>query len=248
MPKTDRRHCSWPAHRTHGTAGAFRNGCRCPEAREAWRLYTRRRRQGRGTGSGLVDAIGTARRLQALATMGYTQADLAAAMGWKGVQMVARSLKAHRVARSTAERVSAAYERLSMKPGPSPRAAKRARHAGWAPPLAWDEGRIDDPTAKPTGIRKAEGDRGRRRVEVDASAVVRAMAGDTAISLTVAERATAIATLVRRGHTDEEISHHLGMTIRTISRIRVRDGIAPGVRHAAVPQARLDEVLRAAAA
>jgi hypothetical protein len=186
--------------------------------------------------------------LRALAAIGYSQADLAAEMGWKGIQVIARSLRAGQVTATTARRIGAAYERLSMTPGPSPLAARRARHAGWAPPLAWDEGTIDNPAAKPVGIRKQSGDGVRRRTDIDPSAVVRAMSGDTKVNLTVAEHLTAIETLVRRGHTDNEISLHLGISTRSVARIRIKAGIAPGVRHAATPQARLADVMRAAAA
>jgi hypothetical protein len=241
--------CPWPADRKHGTAAAFRYGCRCDKAREAWRLYNLRRRQGRETGVRLIDATGTVRRLQALAAMGYTHADLAPELGWKGANAVAKTLKQRRVTPGTAKRVREAYDRLCMTPGPSRLAERRARNAGLAPPLAWDENAIDDPTAKPVGLLRRRVKRHAvRRTEVDHAAVALAVAGEAPEALTAAEKLSAIAALVRRGHTDEEMSTYLGMAPRSITRIRRNAGILPGTQPTAIPQSRLTDIQRAAAA
>lgn len=103
-----------------------------------------------------VPAIGTARRIQALATIGWTLTEVASAIGWT-VQNLARlvSPSTAGVAVRTARDVAGLYERLSMT-APSGPGAKRARamarRHGWVPPLAWNEGAIDDPKAQPRGV------------------------------------------------------------------------------------------------
>jgi hypothetical protein len=106
-----------------------------------------------------VPAIGTQRRLQALAAMGYT---------WRALDrhlnvgnMCEKWVNEQRgyVYATTANRVAAMYERLSMTFPPetnqyermaASRARSLARRKGWPPPLAWDD--IDDPAARPHGI------------------------------------------------------------------------------------------------
>jgi hypothetical protein len=69
----------------------------------------------------------------------------------------ARLLRARRVIVRTARRVADLYARLwDIHPGThgaTPEAIEqtkaRARAAGWAPATAWDDDRIDDPTAVP---------------------------------------------------------------------------------------------------
>lgn len=137
------------AARRHGDYSAYRQGCRCPEAREDERLYTKRRRQGRRTPL-RAPRIGTARRLQALAAIGWRWTDLAAALDvgtWQAVQNIATRRRGEFVNTSTAERVAALYRRLSSTPGPSEPTRERAAEKGWPPPDAWDD--IDDPTALP---------------------------------------------------------------------------------------------------
>jgi len=136
-----------PARR-HGDVSAYsRYGCTCADAREAWRLHRKRGREGRRA-PGWVDAVGVARRLQALAVMGW---GLEALSGRSGLSVARldnlRCTRCVRVIRRTAEKIGALYEELKAVPGPSPRAAALARGRGWAPWLAWHD--IDDPQAEP---------------------------------------------------------------------------------------------------
>lgn len=100
-----------------------------------------------------VDATGTARRLQALMAIGYTQREVIERLGtaptmsyrlWEGGRLVMAC---------TAQKVCALYDELAMVQPPDTwqarRAARRAAERGWAPPLAWDDESIDDPEAKP---------------------------------------------------------------------------------------------------
>lgn len=104
-----------------------------------------------------IDSLGTLRRLQALACLGYTRPRLAIETGLSetGLKKVKAGMK---VQASTAAAVAAAYERLSMTPWvPEGEAARRQAHrvrtaalaAGYIPPLGWEEGQIDDPAARP---------------------------------------------------------------------------------------------------
>jgi len=102
-------------------------------------------------GGTLIEMTGTTRRLRALVAIGYTQSDLCARLGItdaNGTQLFTASRKG-RVRASTACRVAALYDELSMKPGPSQAARNRAQRKGWMPPLAWDDDGIDDPDAQP---------------------------------------------------------------------------------------------------
>jgi hypothetical protein len=141
-----------PAPR-HGTALAYQvDRCRCPEAREAQRLYRKRCRTGRQP-AGRVDATGTARRLQALAAIGWPATELASRLGYTPRQARTRIADLRhptgRAYRTTAEAVARLYNELSGTPGPSSSARIRAHRAGWAPPLLWDGINIDDPAARP---------------------------------------------------------------------------------------------------
>ena len=86
-----------------------------------------------------VDITGTARRLQALAAIGWPQSWLADRLGWQSgnLNSVVQA-KRPAVQKATADAVRALYDELSMQPGPSAVARTIARKHGWVPPLAWD--------------------------------------------------------------------------------------------------------------
>lgn len=108
----------------------------------------------RVTGRGRVPAIGTARRVQALMVLGWSQEALAGELGFRDQRAV--SWLIHRrtwVTAETAAKVAAAFDRLQWTVGPSGRAASRAKTRGWFPPAAWDD--IDDPDETPTLGEKA---------------------------------------------------------------------------------------------
>lgn len=104
----------------------------------------------------LTSATGTIRRLQALIAAGWPPPILSAELK-AGRTETARLLRSRRVAVRTARRVADLYDRLwDVDPathGASPKAialAKaRAAAAEWPPPGAWDDDRIDDPSAVP---------------------------------------------------------------------------------------------------
>jgi hypothetical protein len=96
-----------------------------------------------------VDSAGTRRRVQALAWMGWTTAEVARRAGTTANTLRTLILPDRRVSFSLAHRVAEVYEQLSHLQGPSKGAAGKARQLNFAPPLAWDEDTIDAPTASP---------------------------------------------------------------------------------------------------
>lgn len=138
----------------HGSTRGYAQGCRLDCCREAQNTYERNRRKRRNilgiTRS--IPALGTQRRIRALMALGWTSGDIANRCGWTTPQAVTVLLSGRRyVYRSTAEKIAAVYDQLSMTPGPSTRNWREAARKGWPPPLAWDN--IDDPDERPRGIR-----------------------------------------------------------------------------------------------
>lgn len=99
-----------------------------------------------------VSAVGTVRRIQALACLGHSLGAIARELGVTQ-QAVTVLLSRDMVAASTAVRVSALFDRWQFLVGSSSRARNHAKRMGWAPPLAWDC--IDDPDETPdVGVQK----------------------------------------------------------------------------------------------
>lgn len=156
----DRTGCAAPRH---GTAGAYRAGCRCADARAAKRRYTKQRQAGISPPAH-IDATGTRRRLQALMAIGHSTNTVAAATGLSPEMVThlrgAARARRHRdrVSRATAFVVWRAYESLSMVPGLDVRSRTDAARLGHHPPLAWDDAAIDDPHARPVTVLAARRD------------------------------------------------------------------------------------------
>lgn len=149
-------------------------------ARLAWDHMNGRRR--------VVDATGTARRIQALVFLGYTFGDIGDALGVS--HDVARHYAVTRstVRTATADSVSKLYERWSMSPAPDSKRSKYARtnalRRGWVGPLSWDDIDHDDlPTA------------GGVAIATDSVVVARIVAGDSSLArnATVPERRAVVA-------------------------------------------------------
>lgn len=111
-------------------------------------------------GGQIVDGTGTARRLQALVTIGWPQSQLAQMAGFErsnfGPVVLGRNVTA-----ATARKVQAIYNQHWNDPQTghdwhtrtaATRARNYAKARDWAPPLAWDDETIDDPTATPAGL------------------------------------------------------------------------------------------------
>lgn len=166
-----------------------------------------------------INATGTARRLQALAVMGWPLSALAAELG-VSPQAIAGYRNRATVSVATARAVRDLYERHGMTRGPSPRTTHAALHAAWAAPLAWDEDDIDDPAAHPADTTESESEKGPGAgSSLDEVAIRRACAGE-AVALTPAERRKAASILACQGLSDVQAADRLGVCSRTILRWR----------------------------
>lgn len=117
-------------------------------------------------GGVIVEGAGTARRLQALATVGWSIDRLATTRDIDR-QSLDGALRGRPVLARTAQAVAAAYEELwnrapipadRFEQGGITRTINRATRAGWLPPAAWDDDEIDDPAAQPILVDDAEED------------------------------------------------------------------------------------------
>jgi hypothetical protein len=115
---------------------------------------TRRRAARRAAlaGAGLQRGLGTERRLRALAALGWPAEALRRCAPGLAVETLWHCGE-HLVTADVAARVAALYDRLSMHVGPDPAWRLVALGYGWAPPLAWDEDRIDWVRGRPAGQR-----------------------------------------------------------------------------------------------
>lgn len=106
--------------------------------------------------TGVVDATGTKRRLQALMTVGWPAGHLGSLLNLHPVHV--RGLhRQSKVYATTAHAMAVTYNRLWDKNpehyGVSKMVANRSRSYGrangWPPPAAWDDDALDDPTQGP---------------------------------------------------------------------------------------------------
>lgn len=113
----------------------------------------------------VVDATGPRRRLQALAVVGWSVQQVSQRSGIDR-QALDKIMRGAATSARTARGVTDVYDELWDKEPPHgewhekaayARTVNRARTAGWAPPMAWDDN-IDDPAAVPdVGQRSARG-------------------------------------------------------------------------------------------
>lgn len=143
-----------------------------------------------------IPNVGTMRRLQALAAIGYSYNLIGEYLGGVEASNIWKYITGHQKTVSTdfARRVEKVFHELQLHPRlGSDYATRRARaHAvskGWAPPLAWDEGAIDDPMAKPVKFK------GRTKASLDDIDHLRSL-----------------------GFTNREIAFELGMELESLER------------------------------
>lgn len=180
-----------------------RNEPTCPACRAAAAAYERRRSARAYITRGeplVVDATGTGRRLRALMRIGWSLHDLARRVGMP-VQSLSRAHHRDRVAVSTAEKVAALYDELSMTLGPSVYARRYGAERGWLPPLCWSDEEIDDPKARPSGLRTGHEPRRQNRD---------------------AEREAQVWELTRCGVSAADIAVRLRCNKRYVERVRAR--------------------------
>jgi len=95
-----------------------------------------------------VNSVGSIRRLQSLAAIGWPQTELCQRLGLASAPML---LPTSPILAGRARAIAEVYRQLWNVPGPSNSAAIRARNNGAVPPTAWDDDTIDDPRAQPYG-------------------------------------------------------------------------------------------------
>jgi hypothetical protein len=213
-----------------GTYNAYGThwGCRCPDTREAWRLFNKRGREGRRKPE-YTEAIGTVRRLRALAHLGYSAIRIG-----EDLDLCITHLRRVRgdnlsiIFASTHRKVVEYYNKNSSVPLP-PNAGvnKTVQHAiksGWAPPIAWDDDAIDDPEATPQHQAKDNGEVSANE-EVDLSLVLTGRYKIPEEAATPAARRErrrltiqVVGLLTENGCTTIEIMERLGLSERQVLR------------------------------
>jgi hypothetical protein len=103
-----------------------------------------------------MPAVGVARRLQALAAVGWSTEDLAPLLRTSATNAIRwRNSRGTLVTARTHAKVAALYDAVWDRPPPGRYGVKVRRlaaRAGWFPPAAWDDDLIDDPAARPASV------------------------------------------------------------------------------------------------
>lgn len=131
-----------------GTDAGYNSGCSCNDCRRA---HARARNYARMNTRHWVSALGSQRRIRALARLGWSSAELSRRLG-KHRSYLLKVMSNDLLEQLTATAIATLYEDLCMTRCTSPTAGRTAAVAashGWPPPLAWDN--IDDPNEDPTG-------------------------------------------------------------------------------------------------
>lgn len=203
----------------HGSNTDYRYGCRCEDARKAHRDYKKLGSVGLRP-AGRVRAIGCQRRFRALAAIGWSAPALGRMLGHRDGTWVRQVGTRGQVNRPQADRFTALYERLSMTPGPSDIARRRAAKAGWAPPMAWEHRDMDDPQAYPS---RGHNRRGPLQGEPSTTDVDDVIAGRQHLyTLQPRYRASVIDTMTQWGLGSEAIAKRLNLEDRTVLRYRAQ--------------------------
>jgi hypothetical protein len=164
-----------------------------------------------------VPSLGTHRRLQALAALGWSFAQQAERVGMPQSQLL-RTLSNPTLEPVNADRIRALYDDLSMRvPEPTvwvARIQERSRLHRYFPPLAWDDERLDDPEALPCLLPPVE------PVDRDLELLVQHLVAGHPVEPTV----DAIREVIRRmpDAKNREIAKAIGRSPQWISDIRQR--------------------------
>lgn len=195
----------------HGTEQAYisdRCGCQPCKRAHAEKAAWRRRQHAYGRDvAGLVSVIGSRRRINALARIGWSTDKLARRLGWDPVVMQ-RVRHQAQITNHKARAIADLFDELWDTPAPTRTKGERIsavrtiRHAerrGWPPALAWDD--IDNPDEKP-----------KHRL-ADTAALHRDV---------ILPRLERVAALTAQGLSAQEIAVRLGTTPRLVTRDRAR--------------------------
>lgn len=198
----------------HGTSNGYKNyACRCPECREAWRIYMKRLRARRDQGiTWRIPAELMIRRVRALQAIGWSQQYLAERLGLQSSSSLRQSMRHPTVTMHTFRPLDALYQELCDKPGPSQQTRGMALARGYLPPAAWEN--INDLNERPHV--EAVDD----REWMDEVAVDEAMRGRAPRLLTYAERREVVRRMNLAGHLDRFISEQTGIPERRVYEIR----------------------------
>lgn len=155
--------------------------------------------------------IGVQRRVQALAAIGWSAAEVARRVGVDpdGVKQLRRR-EVKQVKVDFAERIIATFDELCMTAMPptgdavATRQRNEARAKGWPPPLAWDDIDHDDAPATPVACAAED--------DLDELAVQRAFDGDTSVlPLNAAERLELVRRWLAADRTTNVLEHEYGI-------------------------------------
>lgn len=192
----------------HGSDTGYVAGCREDCCRRA---HARRRKLDRlyPHATSLVDAAGAHRRLQALACLGWSTAELSRRLG-KHRSYLLKVMRNDRIQVETAAIIRRLYDELSMTwctTSTANRTAAAARAAGWRPPLAWDDHDLDDPAARPRAGR------GGRPDVADENVVLRILSGEWRLPATPAERLEVARRWTSSGGSASELERRTGWNV-----------------------------------
>lgn len=225
-----------PADHQHGATSTCytQHRCACTGCRSGRAQYRARVRAAKAAGvwEGLVPATGTRRRLQALITLGWSQSKIAIAIGWH-VSAIGPVLHNYEhLETTTRDLISDLYERLWNQVPPHQewrdliaynRSIRYAAARGWQPPLAWDD--IDTDPEVPAVENE---------MSVDDIAVEYACQG-LPMALNYLERRVAVRILHGKKLSDGDIAGILGLSDRTVLRIRQEEHLPAAVGQDQMP-------------
>lgn len=201
----------------HGTPTAYTKAkCRCPHARESYRVYKKRLREGRAIPA-LLDSTGTRRRVQGLWRLGHASRVIAAESGGGLAEgQVRRFCRQPLITPGHRDLIAGAYRALMVRPGESRWTRNHAASAGYPLPVQWGAD-IDDPDAVPDPL-ELEPDVG----EVDEAAIEIALSGRR-VPLTDQELIAAVQMGTARGLGPWTLASLLGVDWRVVSRLAAGD-------------------------
>jgi hypothetical protein len=192
----------------HGTNRGYNAGCRCEGCKTGHAAYRAnwRKRVYLNRGNVKLRALGTQRRIQALAALGWSLSEQDRRIG-RSMGFTARVLRQDEVTPPIAEMYENLYDELSMEI-PSglyvARDRRRAARKGWLVPLMWDDDRIDDPTYEPLAYLLSK-----RRKDIDEAVVLRVLAGANAPT-TPAERREIVRRWLAQGGSERDLCARMG--------------------------------------
>jgi hypothetical protein len=171
------RYCSWNCR--HGTDAGYNAGCSCTRCRAA---HARAHKRSRYKPSPLVPSLGSHRRIQALARLGWSAREISRRLG-RERSFIQKVMTRATLEQATVDAIGRLYDDLSMTWCTAPTAARvaaTARARGWPPPLAWDDEDLDNPDGQPHSDEEEN--------DLDPVVVDRIMAGGWDLPATAAER------------------------------------------------------------